>query len=139
MDLMTWNPLREMDSLFGRTGRGAMRFPGEEEWSPAVDIRETDKAYLITAELPGVEKQDIAVTTENGVLTLAGERRQESEEKDARHHRRERYYGRFSRSFSLPENADADRIEAKSKDGVVEIRVPKREPAPEKQTRIEVK
>lgn len=135
MRLTTWNPMREMDALLGR----GFRSPGEDVWMPAVDIRENEQAFVISAEVPGVDKKDIEVTVDNGVLTLSGERSEESEEKDARHHRRERYYGSFSRSFSLPDDVDADRIDAKSRDGVIEITIPKPERPAERKAKIDVK
>ena len=122
MDLMTWNPLREIDDMFKR---GGMRALDREEWMPVVDIREKKKEYVIRAEVPGVNREDIHLTVDKGVLKLSGERHWENEEKDEKQHRRESYYGQFARSFSLPDNADGSNIQAKYRDGVVEIRMPK--------------
>ena len=138
MDLVTWNPLREMDALLGRSGFPVLRNLEQENWTPVVDIRETKKAYLIKAELPGVEKKDIKLTVENGVLTLQGERHRDVEEKDDKLYRRERFYGRFSRSFSLPEDVVAEQIKAHSRDGVMEITLPKTEVPPSRKTEIKV-
>lgn len=138
MELMTWNPLREMDALLNRAGFGALRNLDGENWLPAVDIHETDKAYVIRAEAPGVAKEDLKVSVENGVLTLEGERRKETEEKNEKHIRRERYYGRFARSFSLPEDAATDQIKAKTRDGVVEIRIPRAEAPAERRTEVRI-
>lgn len=138
MELMTWNPLREMDALLNRSGFGAFRNMDGENWIPAVDIHETKKAYVIKAETPGVAKEDIKVSVENGVLTVEGERRKETEEKDEKHVRRERYYGHFARSFSLPEDAATDQVKAKTKDGVVEIRIPKAQAPASRKTEIKV-
>jgi HSP20 family protein len=99
------------------------------EWSPSVDISETDQEYLIRASLPAVRKEDVNVTVEDGMLTVSGERRQREEQKDERFHKIESFYGSFygsfSRSFSLPEGIDASAIRADSKDGVLTIHVPK--------------
>ncbi|KEZ76723.1 Hsp20/alpha crystallin family protein [Salinisphaera hydrothermalis] len=122
MDLMTWNPLREIDDMFKR---GGMRALDRDEWMPVVDIREKKKEYVIRADVPGVNREDIHLTVDKGVLKLSGERRWEHEEKDEKQHRRESYYGQFTRSFSLPDNADGHKIQAKYRDGVVEIRMPK--------------
>lgn len=138
MDLVTWNPLREMDALLGRSGFPVLRNLEQENWTPVVDIRETKKAYLIKAELPGVDKKDIKLTVENGVLTLQGERHRDVEEKDDKLYRRERFYGRFSRSFSLPEDVVAEQIKAHSRDGVMEITLPKTEVPPSRKTEIKV-
>lgn len=132
-----WNPLREWDDLsnklshyFGHkpapvgAGKEAMSVA---QWAPLVDIAEDDKGFIIKAELPEVKKEDITVSVDNGVLTLTGERRFEKEEKDDKKtfHRVERSYGRFSRSFTLPEGADDKLVTAEHRDGVLNIRVPK--------------
>lgn len=126
MDLMTWNPLREIDVLLSRAGLGPLRSMDNEGWMPMVDVRETDAAYVVSAELPGIAKEDIKVV-DNGVLTLQGERHRDEEEKNEKYYRRERSFGRFSRSFSLPESVAADEITAKYREGIMEIRLPKTE------------
>jgi HSP20 family protein len=95
------------------------------EWSPAADITETETEYLVKAELPGVKREDVKVTQEDGVLTIEGERKYEKEEKGEKAHRVERFYGTFSRSFSLPDDADAKAIRAETKDGVLNVHIPK--------------
>jgi len=100
-----------------------------EKWAPRVDIRETDDALLVQAELPGIDKKDVQLEVKDGVLTLSGERRYEKDVKEENVHRVERVYGRFSRSFSLPSNVDANKVDADMKDGVLEVRLPKRESA----------
>jgi HSP20 family protein len=107
------------------------------DWTPTVDISETDGEYLIKAELPEVKKEDVKVTLEDGVLTLTGERRQEKEEKTTKYHRVERSYGSFVRSFSLPELVDETKVKAEYKDGVLSLHLPKSEKA--KPRAIEVK
>ena len=95
------------------------------DWTPRVDISETDAAIEIKAEIPEVSKDDVKVTVENGVLTLQGERRQEKEERGRKFHRLERSYGTFLRSFALPDNVDEAAIKASFKDGMLNLVVPK--------------
>lgn len=142
--LLKWDPVREFEEFgrrmapwFGRRGKELMtRGDGEAaifEWSPSVDVAEEDKAYLVTAELPEVKKEDMKVTVENGVLTISGERKKEKEEKEGvRYHRIERCYGSFLRSFTLPEDADPASVKATMKDGVLKIRIEKRPGIPPK-------
>ncbi|HSR62925.1 MAG TPA: Hsp20/alpha crystallin family protein [Gammaproteobacteria bacterium] len=96
-------------------------------WRPAVDIKEEKDRFVILADLPGVDPKDIEVTMENGVLTLKGERASDKEESHEGYKRVERIRGTFYRRFSLPDTADADRIEATGKNGVLEITLPKSE------------
>lgn len=113
--------------LFSRFGIGA----GDSEsltladWTPAVDIQETQDAYVVNAELPDVRKEDVHVSVQEGVLMLSGERRQEREEKGTRYHRIERSYGRFERSFTLPESIDEKKINAAYRDGMLHLTLPK--------------
>ena len=144
-----WDPIREMEemqsrvaSLFGR------RLPlkkdgGEEEltlteWIPAVDIAEDDKEYTIKVELPGVNKEDVRVSVEGGVLSISGERKAEKEEKNKKYHRIERIYGSFARSFTLPEGTASDRVGAEFKDGVLKVHLPKDEKAKPKSIDVKV-
>jgi len=96
-------------------------------WSPAVDIKEEADRFLITADLPGVDPKDIEITMDNGVLAIKGERQSEAREEKEGYKRVERVSGSFYRRFSLPDTADAERIEAKGKDGVLEVILPKHE------------
>jgi HSP20 family protein len=131
---------RRMSMWFGRPLR---RRDGEKEaltvaeWSPLVDIEESEKEYVIKAELPEIKKEDVKVTVENDVLTITGERKFEKEEKGKKYHRVERSYGSFARSFALPEDADGTKVSAEYKDGVLRIHLPKSEKA--KPKTIEVK
>jgi HSP20 family protein len=139
--LEIWNPFRELDEVqnrfsslfggapdfFGRlpkrwTGNGDITMPN---WSPQVDISEDEKEYLIKADLPEMKKEEVKVTFENGILSLAGERKSEKEEKNKKFHRIERSYGTFLRTFTLPEDADAKKIAAEFKDGVLKVHLPK--------------
>lgn len=133
MRLTRWEPFRSSDdffrttmpSLFGRWPQLPVEEGETYEWSPVADISETDDEYLVRAELPGVERKDVKVSLEEGVLTIEGERKQEKEEKGRRMHRIERFYGGFSRRFSLPDDADANLIRAETKDGVLNVHIPK--------------
>ncbi|MCC5860048.1 MAG: Hsp20/alpha crystallin family protein [Ectothiorhodospiraceae bacterium] len=97
------------------------------DWVPAVDIREEPDRYLIHADVPGVAPEDIEINMENGVLTLKGERKREDSEEREGYRRVERIYGSFYRRFTLPDTADAERITASSRNGVLEIVIPKQE------------
>lgn len=103
------------------------------DWTPAVDIREAQDHYLITADLPGVKPEDIDVTMENGILSIEGKRDDESSTESEGYKRYERVRGSFMRRFALPDTANGEDIEAKTVRGVLEITIPKHaEPAPKK-------
>src|SRR5436189_3024091 len=145
--LTRWEPFREMEEFQNRLstlfGRPLRRTNGREEitlpeWTPLADITEDDKEYLIKAELPEMKKEDVKVTVENGVLTISGERKFEKEEKKKKYHRVERGYGSFVRTFALPEDADADRVKAQFKQGILEVHLPKNEKAKPKQIEVNV-
>lgn len=144
--LMSWDPFRELEDMSDRLNRmfarPAVRTNGKEtltvaDWSPTVDISETDGEYLIKAELPEVKKDDVKVTLEDGILTIQGERRREKDEKTTKYHRVERSYGSFVRSFSLPDQVDENGVKAEYRDGMLNLRIPKSEKA--KPRAIEVK
>ncbi|MGH9381392.1 MAG: Hsp20/alpha crystallin family protein [Thermoanaerobaculia bacterium] len=101
----------------------------DRAWIPAVDVHEADDTLTVTAELPGLRKQDVDITLEDNVLKLSGERRFEKDEKRESYHRIERAYGRFSRSFTLPRNVDRSRVEAQFENGLLKIVLPKSEEA----------
>jgi len=147
--LTRFEPLREMEdfqnrlsTLFGRPLRRPDGHGREEitlaDWTPLADITEDEKEYLIKAELPEVKKEDVKVTVENGVLTITGERKFEKEEKKRKYHRVERGYGTFMRSFSLPDDADANKVKAEFKNGVLTVRLPKSEHAKPRQIEVNV-
>ena len=145
MTLMRWEPFAGMDdtfarfpSLFARLPRFVANDQASAEWSPSVDISETGEKYLIRAALPAVKKEDVAVTVEDGMLTLSGERRQQNEETGEKFHKVESFYGNFSRSFALPDAVDTAGIRAESKDGVLTIHVPKSKVEAKKPTTIKV-
>jgi HSP20 family protein len=145
--LNRWNPMRELEdfqhrilSAF-RTGGDGQRNGQESltaaEWMPLVDIVEDDKEYLISAELPEVDKPDVKVTMENGVLTIRGERKFERDEQK-KYHRIERFYGTFVRSFALPDDGDPSSVRADFKNGVLRISVAKSEAARPRQIEVKV-
>jgi len=147
--LTRWDPFKELDELQNRLstlfGRAPVRKDGDREeamtlaeWAPLVDIIEEEKEYRIKAELPEVNKPDVKVTVQNDVLTLAGERTFEKEDTGRKYHRVERAYGSFARSFTLPEDADAARVNAEFKDGVLIVHLPKSEKARPKSIEIKV-
>ena len=98
-----------------------------EGWMPPADLRESDSAYIIEAELPGVQKDDVELTYEDGVLTFSGERKFESAEDNKNYHRIERSYGTFSRSFSLPQDVSQEKVVAQFENGLLTISLPKSE------------
>ena len=129
MNLVNFNPFKELDSWLNSYNQSLAADSQKglaSDWKPRVDISENDEAFVIKAELAGVPKEDINVSLDNGILTISGERKSEVEDKA--HHRIERFYGRFSRSFSLPENVDDSAIKAESKDGILKLSLPKSEP-----------
>jgi HSP20 family protein len=148
-----WQSFRnEMDRLFDRFGSGfglpSLRrmFETEPAWRssfslsmPAIDMSEDEKAYEISAELPGMEPKDIDVSMAGDMLVLKGEKRQEKEEKDRNYHFSERAYGSFQRSFELPASVDRDKISADFSKGVLTITLPKTANAQQPTKKIEVK
>ena len=146
--LNRWNPMRELEDFQQRI-LGAFRPQGDgrgnghetlsqAEWMPLVDIVEDNKEYVISAELPGISKNDVKVSMENGMLTLRGERKFLRDDKDQKHHRVERYYGVFARSFAMPEDADSSSVRADMKDGVLRISMSKAESARPRQIEVKV-
>ena len=131
----------EINELFRDFFRG-WDVNGEEKrfgtWAPAVDIAENENEYEVRADLPGIPKKDINVSVDNGVLTLSGERKEERTEGKGANRRIKRYYGTFSRSFSLPGSVDTEKVKAAYKDGVLAVTLPKREEAKPKQISVKV-
>ena len=115
---------RDMDRFYAPARDDETRVVGSS-WSPAVDIKEEDNRYVLHADIPGVQAEDIEVSMDKGVLTISGERKHESQESGEDYHRLERSHGVFTRRFSLPDSVDADNIQASSKDGVLELVLPK--------------
>jgi len=115
---------RELERAHEGTGEGSI---ATAEWAPAVDIKEETDKFVLQADIPGVKPEDIDVSMEDGVLTIKGEKKTESKVEKENYKRVERTYGSFYRRFSLPDTANPDAISAKSKHGVLEITIPKRE------------
>ena len=148
MTLVRWDPFRELEEVSDRLNRmfarpATARTNGKEtmivaDWTPSVDISETDGEYQIKAEIPDVKKEDVKVTVEDGVLTIQGERKHENEEKGKKFHRIERSYGSFVRTFSLPDVIDEEKVKAEFKDGVLNLYLPKSEKAKPKAIEVKV-
>jgi HSP20 family protein len=151
MAIVRWEPFRDlvsvqdrMNRIFEDAFRGTARAGTEEDWAlggawaPAVDIYEQEGNIVLKAELPGIDPKDVQVGVENNVLTLRGERKFESEVKREQYHRVERAYGTFTRSFTLPNVVDNEKIKAEFKDGLLRVVLPKREEAKPKQISISV-
>lgn len=152
MNLIRYEPrtfpfFREMEEVSDRLNRflgGRTRANGEREslvvtdWMPPVDIQEIETEYLVKAELPEVRKEDVKVTVENGVLTIQGERKQEKEEKGKKFHRVERSYGTFLRTFTVPVDAEENKVAADFKDGILRVHLPKTEKSRPKAIEVRV-
>lgn len=148
MALVRWDPFRELEEVSDRLNRMFARpatrsSNGKEtmivaDWTPSVDISETEGEYQIKAEIPDVKKEDVKVTLEDGVLTIQGERKHEKEEKGTKYHRIERSYGSFVRTFSLPDVIDDDKVKAEFKDGILNLHLPKSEKAKPKAIEVKV-
>ena len=146
MALVRWQPT-EMTGLRRDMNRLFDSFWGNREeeegihgnWLPATEVSEAGDEIVISAELPGMSQEDVKVTVANNVLTIQGEKKQESEHKEGNTYRTERTYGAFSRSFTLPSGVDAGKVEATCKDGVLGVRIPKAEEAKARQIEVKVK
>jgi HSP20 family protein len=134
MSLTRWDPFRELEDMSARLNRligqpvGRSSDAGQltlADWSPAVDVQETDAEYLIKADLPAVKKEDVSVEVRDGVLSVRGERQQEKEEKGKRLHRVERAYGVFERRMGVPADVDPTKVTAEFADGVLQVHLPK--------------
>jgi HSP20 family protein len=147
MAIMRWDPMRDFGSLqdrinrlFEETLRGFSAGDREDlekgMWAPAVDIYETEDSYVVSADLPGMNKEDIQIDLRDSTLTIKGEKKFVEEVKRDHYVRIERAYGTFVRSFTLPQTVDADGIKANYKDGVLTLTLPKTEQAKPKQIKI---
>lgn len=143
-----WEPLQELEEMsekmnrflgqVGLAGNGEKEALTMVDWAPSVDISETEKEYLIKAELPEVKKEEVKVSVQERLLTIQGERKQEKEEKGKKFHRIERSYGSFMRSFSIPDDADETAVSAEFKDGVLSVHLGKSEKAKAKSVEVKV-
>jgi HSP20 family protein len=143
MSLTHFDPLTTFPATF-RTFEDALARMlnepgGARPWSPAVDIYETENELILKADLPDVKLEDIEVRVENQTLTLKGERKFEKDDSIRGHHRIERAYGSFERSFTVPASVDAEKVAAEYKNGVLTVRLPKKEAAKPRQVKIEAK
>jgi HSP20 family protein len=135
MALVRFEPAREVDSLQSEVnrvfdaffGNGAANGSRTRRWVPPMDLVETDSHLVLRADLPGLNRDDVAIEIKDGVLTVSGERRAMDEEKSQGYYRVERAFGRFSRSMTLPDGIDVDAVDAEFADGVLEVRIPKPE------------
>lgn len=148
MNLIKWDPFKELEDVSNRLNRLFGRASNAEEsdqnmlavadWSPSVDISETNDAYLIKGEIPGVKKEDVKVSVQDGMLTIQGERKMEKEEKNKKFHRVECSYGNFVRSFRMPDDADESKVKAEFKDGMLNVSLPKTEKAKSRSINVAV-
>jgi HSP20 family protein len=130
MPVTTLTSLRqEMNDLVGRFWTTATEPFGLGDWSPPVDVSETSDAVIVHVEIPGIDVKDLDISVAGDTLTIRGEKKEEERETGRQFHRVERRYGTFTRTLPLPAAVDADHVEAKSRAGVLEIRLPKREEA----------
>jgi HSP20 family protein len=133
MALVRWEPAREVDTLQGEVNRLFDNFFGgagstrARRWVPAMDLVETEDALVLKADLPGLERDDVAIEIKDGVLNVSGERKSEHTENADGYYRVERSYGSFSRSLALPKGVDAERVSASFDKGVLEVSIPKPE------------
>ena len=134
MSLIHWDPFGDVSTLIRLIPNPAATWPRASaegngarklEWSPSADISETDKEYVIRIDLPAVKKEDVKVTVEDGVISISGERKALTSDKDEKFHRVESFYGSFERSFSLPDNVDMDGVTCDSKNGILTVHIPK--------------
>jgi HSP20 family protein len=149
MTLVRWDPFREFTQMQDRLNRvfaDAYARPGSDEglmtsgaWVPPVDIYQNgDHELVLKAELPDMSREDIDITVDNGTLTIRGEKKLSSDVKEEQFHRIERRYGTFSRSFSLPQTVDPNKVAAEYKQGVLTVRLPLREEAKPRSIKVDV-
>jgi HSP20 family protein len=153
MAIMKWNPVRDLLDIEREFDRMLNSFgirvrsneeDGESnlemaEWSPLTDIYEDNDNFKLKLDIPGVDKNDVKISYSNGQLTINGERKQEKESGNSKYHRVERTYGKFYRSFNLPQKIQEDKIDAEFKNGQLVINIPKSEEAKPKQIDIKIK
>lgn len=134
MTLIKWTPrprsiFNEMDTMINSVFNNDWDLPTKERtnWSPAVDVKETDASYIITADIPGLSKKEVNLNISNDVLSISGERIHDTEQDSDRYHYRERSRGTFVRSFNIPESVNEKKITANFKDGILSVKLPKAE------------
>ena len=147
MLITKFNPTREMNEYWSRfsqlnnilTNMHELQSDGFTSFSPAVNTREGEFAYHVEVDLPGVKKDDIEISVNDRIVTLSGERNISNEQKENDYYKVESEYGKFQRSFSLPENIDVENIHAETADGVLEVVIPKLKVVKDKPQKIEIK
>jgi len=144
MTLIKFEPLRELETLHDRIQRyfddfSNFGFNFTDNYSPRIDVSEDNKNITVVAEIPGVKKENVKITLQDNILTIEGEKKKESEEKDKNYYRQERVYGSFKRCFTLPAEVDSDKIEAKFEDGMLRVTLKKHEQKAKTEKIIELK
>jgi HSP20 family protein len=149
LGLSVWEPYNGLNlfsesfhKLIEDTAKTLSRFEVEDRgtggWAPRVDVCETNDSYIVSADLPGIKKEDIEINLKDNTLTVTGEKKYEAKSDKDNYVRVERKYGKFLRRVSLSENVDKGKIKATYKDGVLEIKIPKREEVATKPVKVEV-
>ena len=145
MTLIKWQPkpmnvFDDMDTMIHSFFNTDWNFPVRDtrNWSPAVDVKETDNSFVLTADIPGLTKKDIKVNVANGKLSISGERTYETDQENDNYHYRERRFGTFDRSFKLPDTVDEEKISASFKIGILNVSLPKHENILPKEREIKV-
>ncbi|MEW6159599.1 MAG: Hsp20/alpha crystallin family protein [Verrucomicrobiota bacterium] len=135
-----WSPMTELRNRINRMFDVPEAAGGEMDlfsaWAPAVDVHEDRDKVVVTAELPGMQKNDIDVSVHENTLLISGERKCEEEKSGAEYYQCERYFGKFQRSIALPHTVDTSKVEAKYKDGILTVTLPKSEQAKARQIQI---
>ncbi len=144
MTLIKFEPLRELETLHDRIQRyfddfSNFGFNMSDSFSPKIDVSEDKSNIIVSAEIPGVKKDNIKITLQDNILTIEGEKKKESEEKDKNFYRNERSYGAFKRSFTLPATVDSEKVQAKFEDGMLNITLKKLEQKVKSEKVIELK
>ncbi len=136
MRLRVWEPFRRVAPFYADFDKWSSEAEGS--WHPSVDISENENAYVLKAELPGVNREDINIDINNKTLTLKGEKKFEEKTEKENYVRVERSYGSFSRTFTLSDKVDTENVKASYKDGVLEVTLPKKEEAKPREIKVEV-
>ena len=145
MTLVKWTPrptsiLNDMDKMISNVFENDWNFPvrSKTNWSPPVDVKETDDSFTLTADIPGLTKKEVSVNVSDGIVSISGERKFENEKESDNYHYRERQYGSFLRTFNLPETVNEEKITANFKNGILSIELPKQEVALPKERQIKI-
>ena len=145
MTLVKWTPrptsiLNDMDKMISNVFENDWNFPvrSKTNWSPPVDVKETDDSFTLTADIPGLTKKEVNVNVSDGIVSISGERKFENEKESDNYHYRERQYGSFLRTLNLPETVNEEKITANFKNGILSIELPKQEVALPKERQIKI-